>query len=105
ERLVDELAFIDNGKVFLRSPADDLRDNWRRVSFKLKDAPEHIQGAVKHTEDFGSHQVVSKDIKTTLKHLRSLGAEAVNEMRLPLDEIAVQIMKAGSQAEANQNKK
>lgn len=31
-RIADELAFIDNGQIWLRTPKEDLNDRWRKIT-------------------------------------------------------------------------
>lgn len=99
-RLADELVFLRDGKVLLRSGKDALADAWRRISFRLADRDVALAGAVEHRRVRAEHQVVSADAAATLGHLRELGAEAIEQSRMTIDEIAVAILKGESHVAA-----
>jgi len=92
-RLADELAFLHEGKILQRSAKDDLTDSWRKISFRLEKPGLKFEAAVSHLKDGKDHQVISADFEKTLKQLRELGAENIQENRMTIDEIAVQILK------------
>ena len=92
-RLADELAFLDNGKLKLRTGKDDLTDHWRKISFRLEKNNLELEAAVSHKNEGKDHQVISSNHEDTLRQLRELGAENVQENRMTIDEIAVQILK------------
>ena len=48
---------------------------------------------VSHLKDGKDHQVISANFEKTLTQLRQLGAENIQENRMTIDEIAVQILK------------
>ena len=95
-RLADELVFLYEGRVLLRSPKDALTERWRRISFRLTDADVTVTSAVEYRRVRAEHQVVSDDGEATLAHLRELGAQAIEQSRMTVDEIAVAILKGGS---------
>jgi len=92
-RLADELAFIDNGIVKLKTPKDDLTDNWRRISFKLAEDNVQFENAVNIENEGSNYKVVSKNYVSTLKQLNDLGAQNIQKTRMGIDEIAVHILK------------
>jgi len=94
-RLADELAFIDEGQIWLRTPKEDLNDRWRRITFTLARENIPFESVVSHRKDGDDHQVVSSDFEATLHQLKKLGAENVKDMRMSIEEIAVQILKGG----------
>jgi len=94
-RLADELIFLRDGEVVLRTGRDELSESWRRVSFRLPDEEVELPGVVAHRRVRAEHQVITKDPETTLQKLSELGAEAVEVSRMSVDEIAVQILKEG----------
>ncbi len=94
-RIADELAFIDNGRIWLRTPKEDLNDRWRRITFRLAADNIALESIVSHRREGNDHQVVSSDFDSTLRQLRELGAENVQELRMSIEEIAVQILKGG----------
>ena len=55
---------------------------------------------VEHRREGDSHQVISADFKATVDHLKKIGAESIQENRMSIDEIAVQILKRGNNVEA-----
>ncbi len=94
-RLADELAFLRDGQIVLRTGRDELSEHWRRVSFRLPDDSVELTGVVEHRRVRAEHQVITRDADTTLQQLGELGAEAVEVSRMSVDEIAVQILKEG----------
>ncbi len=94
-RLADDLAFLNDGKLLLRTPKDDLTDKWRRISFRLSSNNVALNGAVSHRHEGPDHQVVSLDHEVTTPHLVDLGAQNIQQNRMTIDEIAVQILKRG----------
>jgi len=94
-RLADELAFLRDGQLVLRSGRDELSERWRRVSFRLQDGDVELAGVVEHRQVRAEHQVITRDAPATLAQLSELGAEAVEASRMSVDEIAVQILKEG----------
>jgi ABC-2 type transport system ATP-binding protein len=95
-RLADELVFLYEGRVLLRSPKDALTERWRRISFRLSDADVAVTSAVEYKRVRFEHQVVSDDGEATLAHLRELGAQAIEQSPMTIDEIAVAILKGGN---------
>lgn len=92
-RLADELAFLRDGELVLRTGRDELSDRWRQISFRLPAEDLELDGVVEHRQVRLEHQVVSRDAPATLRQLSELGAEAVEVSRMSVDEIAVQILK------------
>ena len=95
-RLADDLAFLNDGKLLLRTAKDDLTDKWRRISFRLSGNNIELEGAVSHRHEGADHQVTSLDHEATARDLAALGAENIQENRMTVDEIAVQILKRGN---------
>jgi len=100
-RLADELVFLREGRVLLRSAKDDLTERWRRVSFRLTAVDVAVAAAVEYRRVRAEHQVVTDDGEATLAHLRELGAEAIEQSRMTIDEIAVAILKGGNHVAAS----
>ena len=94
-RLADELAFLHEGKILQRSAKEDLTERWRRISFRLPGDNVAIDEAVRHHRHGDDHQVVSKHFDRTIGMLRELGAVNIQEMRMSIDEIAVEIIREG----------
>jgi ABC-2 type transport system ATP-binding protein len=96
-RLVDELAFVDNGQIRLRTSKEELIERWRKLTFRLGTAPVSFQSVVNHRQEGNDHQVISSDFSATLKQLKELGAENIQDIHLSIEEIAVQILKGGKE--------
>jgi len=94
-RLADELAFLRDGQIVLRTGRDELTESWRRVSFRLQDEDVELSGVVEHRQVRAEHQVITRNAEATLQQLTEMGAEAVEVSRMSVDEIAVQILKEG----------
>ncbi len=94
-RIADELAFIDNGQIWHRTPKEDLNDRWRKITFRLAKEDVTFESAVSHRKEGDDHQVISSDYGATLRQLQELEAENIQEMRMSIEEIAIQILKGG----------
>ena len=92
-RLADEIAFLRDGRLLLRTGREDLSESWRRVSFRFSEAEIELAGAVEHRRVRAEHQVITRDADKTLGQLAELGAESIEVSRMSIDEIAVQILK------------
>ncbi len=92
-RLADELAFLDDGKVILRAAKEDLLEQWRKISFRFSGDSLSLTAVSAHRQEGSNHQVISSDFRSTIRHLSEIGAENVQEIRMSIDEIAVQILK------------
>ncbi len=101
-RIADELAFLIDGKLMLRCPKDDLLDKWRRISFRAAGEVPVLKAAVEHLMEKNEHQVISADADATLAHLRTFSVEGIQETRMTIDEIAVEILKGGGHVAHNQ---
>ena len=100
-RLADELVFLREGSVLLRSSKDALTERWARISFRLGEADVAVAGAVEYRRVRAEHQVVSHDRDASIAHLRELGAEAMEQSRMTIDEIAVAILRGGHHVAAS----
>jgi ABC-2 type transport system ATP-binding protein len=93
ERLADELVFLCDGQILQRNAKDDLAESWRRISFRLAAESLELPGVVDHRHVRLEHQVTSQDHQATLAALHNLGAESIEQARMSIDEIAVEILK------------
>lgn len=94
-RIADELAFLIEGKLMLRCQKDDLLDKWRRISFRAAKEVPALTAAVEHLTEKNEHQVITANVDATLEHLKTLGVQGIQETRMTIDEIAVEILKGG----------
>ena len=92
-RLADELAFIDNGQLKLKSQKEDLTENWRRISFKLSENNVQFENAVNVENEGHNYKIISKKFESTMSQIKTLGAQNIQETRMGIDEIAVHILK------------
>ncbi|MEM6795743.1 MAG: ABC transporter ATP-binding protein [Acidobacteriota bacterium] len=100
-RLADEIAFMREGRLVERKAKDLLTDVWRRVSFRFSGELPEIVGARSLRSSGGDHQLVTSNFEATGEALRSLGARNVQESRMTIDEIAVEILKEKHRAGAH----
>ena len=105
-RLADELAFIESGSVWLRTPKEDLLERWRKIIFRLDQESIPLDSVVSDRSEGNKHLVVSADYERTLGQLKAMGAVEIEARRMSVDEIAVQILRGGKNvaAVANGNK-
>jgi ABC-2 type transport system ATP-binding protein len=100
-RLVDDLAFIDDGQIWLRTPKEELSDRWRKITFRLANEAIAFKSMVSHRQEGSDHQIISSDFAETMNQLEELGAENIQETHLSIEEIAIQILKGGNNVEIN----
>lgn len=98
-RLADELAFLNEGKLILRTPKDDLTENWRKISFRYTQNNLVLPHSLVHKVDGSDHLVISSNYKETMISVRNAGVENLENSRMSIDEIAVQILKEGQNVE------
>lgn len=98
-RLADELAFLSNGKIIQRSRKDDLLETWRRISFVSTKADLPLEAVAAHEQEGASHRIVSSDAVRTLAGLANAGITDIEETRMTIDDIAVEILKGGRNVE------
>ena len=94
-RLADEIAFLRQGRLVTRAAKDELTDAWRRLSFRFAGELPTIERVRGHRRSGDDHQLVTPDAASTLAHLRGLGVHGMQEVRMTIDEIAVEILKEG----------
>lgn len=92
-RIADELTFIKNGQLVLKTPKDNLTENWRRISFKLPEAKANFINTEIIEVEGNNYKIISNNLNSTQSELKKLGAENISETRMSVDEIAVQILK------------
>jgi ABC-2 type transport system ATP-binding protein len=94
-RLADDLAFVDNGRIRLRTRKEALTERWRKVTFRHGESDIRLQAAIGYRREGREHQLITPDFEATLKELKNLGAENIRDIHLSIEEIAVQILKGG----------
>ena len=92
-RIADELAFLNNGEIMLRTAKDNLTEKWRTISFKLNNNGVDFEGRVHTEKDGNNYKIISKNHAATLQQLNQLGAENINEARMSVDEMSVRILR------------
>jgi len=100
-RLVDELAFIDNGQIRLRTQKEELTDRWRRIIFSSNIKELALESIVNHRMEGKEHEIISSDYQQTMSRLIELGADNIQNIHMSIEEIAVQILKGGNNVEVN----
>jgi len=92
-RIADELTFLNNGQIALTTAKEDLTEKWRRISFKLLNEKKEFVKAVQIENEGSNFKIISTNYETTISELKQLGAESIQDTRMSVDEIAVQILK------------
>ena len=92
-RIADELTFLNNGQIALKASKEDLTEKWRRISFKLSEGRKEFLETVLVENEGANYKVISSNFDSTMSELNQLGAESIQETRMSVDEIAVQILK------------
>lgn len=92
-RLADELIFLNKGQVHLRTAKEDLIENWRKITCRLPSVDPKVEAIISHQNDGTEHHFISSNAQTTRRHLSELGAQNIEETRMGIDEIAVEIIR------------
>jgi len=92
-RIADELTFLNNGQIALKALKEDLTESWRRISFKLSEGKKDFSETVLVENEGSNYKIISSSFKSTMDELIQLGAENIQDTRMSVDEIAVQILK------------
>jgi hypothetical protein len=60
-------------------------------------APDFLPGRKRGSDltEKNEHQVITANVDATLEHLKTLGVRGIQETRMTIDEIAVEILKGG----------
>ena len=95
-RLADEIVFIANGQVQLRTDTSELTDSWRRISFRSPSLIDDVASTFDLRREGEAYWLLSTDGDTTRKSLEGFGITDVEVTRLSLEEIAVEIMRGGN---------
>jgi len=98
-RIADDLIFLSDGKITLKTHKEDLIDTWRRISFSRDGITAPIRSVVSIKTEGRNHLVISSNHLETLGHLKELGVEKPEISLMTIDEIAVQILREVSHVE------
>ncbi len=101
ERLADELAFINNGKLLLKTPKEFLTDKWRTITFSHPQPEFPTDRFESHFSKGNEHRIISTDYQTRLQELKAAGAENIEVGRMGIQEIAVQILRGANGVETD----
>jgi ABC-2 type transport system ATP-binding protein len=93
-RLADDLAFLKDGQLLRRGSKEQLTDEWRKITFRLE-GHEGVRfpEAYEYRRNAAEHQLLTHDYEATLRRLTEIKALDIQHSRLPIDEIAVAILK------------
>jgi len=94
-RLADDLVFLSDGTLLLRTPKEEMTETWRRISFRHTGDTVKLPGIVTYKREGADHIVMTRDREGALATLREQGIDSIEESRLTLDDIAVQILRGG----------
>lgn len=94
-RLVDELCFLDEGEILLRTSKEELMSRWRKISFHWTGDLQDFDASIQHRREGNQHQLVSYNLEKTIDHLKRCKVTHIQEFRLGIDEVTVHIMKEG----------
>ncbi|MGA2298063.1 MAG: ABC transporter ATP-binding protein [FCB group bacterium] len=92
-RLADELTFITNGKLVLKSSKEDLLENWKAILIKSKVDSKNIPNVEEIESDSTLTKIISSDINSTTEYLKQTNFEIFDVSNLSLEDISLQILK------------
>lgn len=98
-RLADELAFIDNGRIRLRTSKEELLDRWRRITFRSEIRGLTVESVVNHRSEGTEHEIISQDYEMAISRLKKLEVENIQIIHMGIEEIAIEILKGGNDVE------
>jgi len=97
-RLADEIAFLCDGQLIRRATTEELCGAWRRFTFDLDGEVPALDAAIRGERQGVFHRSLSSNGARTRSHLERLGARRIECTQLSVEEIAVEILRAGSAA-------
>lgn len=101
-RLADELLFLNDGHLGLRAKKEDLTEQWRKISFRIRSGSlPNLPSVSNHRQEGEEHQIWSSDYPETLEALQATSAESIRLTRMTIDEITVEILKGGANVASN----
>jgi ABC-2 type transport system ATP-binding protein len=93
-RLADELAFINDGKLLLKTSKEFLTDKWRKITFRLEPGTQFLLGEFEsHRQKGNAHQIISTNFEKRLSEINALKAQNIEVARMTIEEIAVEILR------------
>ncbi|MBU1100168.1 MAG: ABC transporter ATP-binding protein [Bacteroidetes bacterium] len=99
-RLCDELAFLDNGSLKLKTEKETLLEKWRTISFQSTNHDLKLPGVVEQKVSGNEFIIKTQDFESTLTALRELSISDITETRLSIEDIAIHILKGGRNVES-----
>lgn len=100
-RLADDLTFIRDGKVVLDNQRHELEEGWRRLTFRHEAARLPVATGellLDHRTQGTLHAAATPDYQRAVDQLRALGATNIEAQRMPLEEVAVHVLRGASAA-------
>ena len=100
-RLADDLTFIRNGTIVLDSQRHELEEGWRRLTFRHAGVSlPAVTGALllDHRTQGSLHAAATPDFERAVDQLRALGATNIEAQRMPLEEVAVHVLRGAAVA-------
>lgn len=94
-RVADELVFISDGSIMLRTAKDDLTARWGNITFTMQKEMNIFDAAVSHTYSGHDHRIVSADTEATMRQLQRMGAGNIRIARMGIEDIAVYLLRDG----------
>ena len=92
-RVADELVFISDGSIMLRTAKDDLTARWGNITFTMQKEMNMFDAAISHTYSGHDHRIVSADAEATMRQLQGIGAGNIRIARMSIEDIAVYLLR------------
>jgi len=98
-QLVDQLIFIDGGKILRHDFVENLAENWRRITFSTSLQLDEIPGAVAGATQGHDHEVTTSNFRETMCFLEKVGVESIAVGILSMEQICIHILSSSLQGE------
>jgi len=93
ESFVDQLVFIDHGRILRREMKEDLAQHWRKVTFRFDPEVGEIPNEISRRVVGSDCEIVSSNYQSSIWFLEQAGIRPVQESRISIEQICVQLLK------------
>lgn len=93
EPLVDHLKFMRAGRLIRQESKEHLVQNWRRITFRSNEDLVEIPSVISKTVREQDYEVITGDCEKTLSYLRASEAKLIQESRISVEQISVQLLR------------
>ena len=96
EHMVDQLVFVNDGRILAHERVDTLVENWRKITFRARKPVGDVPYQVARIREGDDHQVTTSSFQSALWFLESQGVECIETSKLTTEQICVHVLRNGA---------